>query len=639
MHQLPDQKIAAFYSRLSNFPIWFYLFLLIANLGIKFYNISYDSYNLDEAWHMFYAQKPFAELIQTALEDPNPPLYNILEGFWIKNFGISELGIRSLSVILSALTALLLFYFCKKNINIQTAFWAALLFTVSDIHYLYSHNARCYALLCFLAVLSFIFFYELMRSVSVKNSIAFVFINILMLYTHTICVFVFAVQFIAALFFYKSQLKKVFLFVLTLALTALSFIPWVLSSPYYKKEQATSWMPPPSLQEIAEFFVYYFGSITLFVFFIVCGIALIIFYFTNQPTKQVVKNFRNNFVLLLLWSLLPIALNIAVSYFVVPVFLPRYTLYASIGLYVLFVFIILNLPLREWSKAVILLIIVVFSAITIKFNETKGEPWREVAQAVKEKQTENTLVLICPYFQYPTFTFYYNRDFYIDYEHTVLKLARDNVYMADNPNIFSDMDADDFSKVVLVTSHIKVVDPTPIISYLKNHFVLENEEVFSGITVYTFNNKNKTASRRKFTIDFEKFEKENRPSNIIEVPFAHSGKYVTIADTVDIYSRGFTKKISNIQLPVKVLTINAWYYSNSENIKAGLICSFENVDSLYMIKKMKLPASAVPNQWNKITFNVMFPPEHSPADVIKIYMLNEGKEKIYADDFDIQFYE
>src|SRR5437868_9433926 len=136
-------------------------FLFILNIVIKSFSITKVSFDLDEAWHTYFSQKSLPEILKIAGTDPNGPFFNLILHFWIKLFGVSEMATRSLSLILSAATAPLLFLLGKKYFNTLTGIFTALIFSFSDLHFFFSHNARVYALICFLAVLSFLMFLKL----------------------------------------------------------------------------------------------------------------------------------------------------------------------------------------------------------------------------------------------------------------------------------------------------------------------------------------------------------------------------------------------------------------------------------------------------------------------------------------------
>ena len=96
-----DNRIQLFFERINKKPFWFLVFLIIINVVIKFFQISDSSIWLDEAHTAYQSLKSISEIISDSSKDQNPPLYFIMIHFWVKIFGISEFGIRSLSALLS----------------------------------------------------------------------------------------------------------------------------------------------------------------------------------------------------------------------------------------------------------------------------------------------------------------------------------------------------------------------------------------------------------------------------------------------------------------------------------------------------------------------------------------------------------
>ena len=470
---------------INNNPIQFACILLVSNLALKFYSITYGSFDLDEAWHVFFSQKPFLQLLKTASEDPNPPFYNILIGLWIKLFGVSEIGTRSLSVVLSSLTAPLIFLFARKNLNIQTAIYSSLLFSVSNVHLFYAHDSRVYALVCFLTVLSFICFFEILKNPNVLTFSLYTLINTSLLYTHLVPAFAILAQFIAALLFIKEYKKGVISIIISQAAACILFAPWLLFSPYYQKK-ASTWLTPPDNHEIKELFITYFNSETLwnnYILLAICFIVVVLWKYIKH--QEYIINWKSLLVLAL-WGILPIIVDIIVSHTIIPIFLTRYMLFSSIGLFLLAGYLISIIPVNTIVKIGFVVFLVSSSFFSLNFKTFKGEDWRGAVSYVKKYQTDSVLVLVSPFFQYVSFAYYYAPEAYKDYDHTLDKLGNSNVYFYGGLDILNRIDESKFKRIMLVTSHEGVVDPASLTAFLTAHYKMAETSEFASINCYIF---------------------------------------------------------------------------------------------------------------------------------------------------------
>ncbi len=110
---------------------------------------------LDEALTVDIARRPLSQLHHLLRQDGAPPLYYVLLHFWMKAFGTSNLGVRSLSGVISVLT-LPLGWLAGRRYGRASA-WAVLVLLASGPFAIYyATEARMYALVMLLTVLGFL---------------------------------------------------------------------------------------------------------------------------------------------------------------------------------------------------------------------------------------------------------------------------------------------------------------------------------------------------------------------------------------------------------------------------------------------------------------------------------------------------
>lgn len=91
-------------------PVWAApLLLLLLALAVRAWQLTFHSLWLDEAFSLFWANKPAAEIIRVGLtltEDKHPPLYYLLLHGWTALWGTGDVAVRALGVVLGALAVL-----------------------------------------------------------------------------------------------------------------------------------------------------------------------------------------------------------------------------------------------------------------------------------------------------------------------------------------------------------------------------------------------------------------------------------------------------------------------------------------------------------------------------------------------------
>lgn len=113
--------------------------------GLLFAAAVQKSFWEDEAFVSRNVQNGYSYAIQAEIKH-HPPLYPLIATTWSKAFGVYELGLRSLSVLLSLVTLGLTYVFAAQLYNQKTGLIAAALLGLSPLFITYGPNARYYAL-------------------------------------------------------------------------------------------------------------------------------------------------------------------------------------------------------------------------------------------------------------------------------------------------------------------------------------------------------------------------------------------------------------------------------------------------------------------------------------------------------------
>lgn len=470
---------------LQKIPTTYFLLIAIILSAIKFYKIDTASIWLDEAHSIFQAHKSLNDIINNSAQDQNPPLYFILLKLWTNLLGSSLAAVRSFSALVNAFTAILIFYFSKKHINLTTAIFASLAFIFSDIQLYYAQEARVFSLLGLLCIVSFILFENM------KEKSQFDWINIislgtvyaLMIYAHYISVFAIAVQLAITAIFHKDYSDRTRKVIISCTVAFLLFLPWLGKVFTNIPEAGSFWLSKPNFGNLKGIFISFAGNkvITVIYMLLIAAGAFL----TLKKAKEK-DNMNYIFVLLILWLLLPILTTYFVAHFT-PVFLIRYLLYSSIGLYLLIGFTISSLPVRNLYKGLLITAIIILSVGSIKIAASKGENWILAVEKVKELKKAEDDVILSAYYTNTAFSYYYYGYEHVDYTNAPSQLTNDKIHCIDrfDNDLLNKLKLS--NKVIAVQSHQIDADPeNTVIKTISEEYSLTETFEFEKVKVSIF---------------------------------------------------------------------------------------------------------------------------------------------------------
>ncbi|NTW21650.1 MAG: hypothetical protein HGA42_19710, partial [Nostocales cyanobacterium W4_Combined_metabat2_030] len=172
--------------------------------------------------------------------------------YWVKIFGSSITGIRSLSVVISLLVFPSLYWLCRElfahpSIALPVGVVgevAVALIAVSPFHVLYAQEARPYSLFTVTILLSSAAFLQALRLQKIFGWLIYAITIITGLYTHLLFLLVLASQGIYLLITEQFRwTKNLKLFTQTAEISLLTFLPWIvlIIANYTAVTQRMSW--------------------------------------------------------------------------------------------------------------------------------------------------------------------------------------------------------------------------------------------------------------------------------------------------------------------------------------------------------------------------------------------------------------
>ncbi len=137
---------------------------------------------LDEALTVDIARRPLSQLHHLLRQDGAPPLYYVLLHFWMKVFGTSNEGVRSLSGVISVVT-LPLAWLAGRRYGRASAWAVLVLVATAPFAIYYGTEARMYSLVMLLTVLGFLGLDRAMHRATAWNLVAVAVVTAALLYT------------------------------------------------------------------------------------------------------------------------------------------------------------------------------------------------------------------------------------------------------------------------------------------------------------------------------------------------------------------------------------------------------------------------------------------------------------------------
>jgi mannosyltransferase len=616
----------AFPSLINKGNAWFFpLFFFLLNLIIKSFSVTKVSFDLDEAWHTYFSQKSLGEILKIAGTDPNGPFFNLLLHFWIKLYGVSEIATRTLSLIFSAATAPLLFTLGKKYFNTLTGIFGALIFSFSNLHFFFAHNARVYALICFLAALSFLLFFKLIKTQRYTTFIFLILVNTMLLYTHLTTSFFIAAEGIAALLFFSESRKGVLLIILAQVIAGALFLPWILLTPYYHQPAHGIWLHPPEWNEVKMVLYDFCGTENLLNLFIVIFILSLVI--RQRSARSSTWKLQ---LVLLLWFCIPMICSIVVSHTLVPVFMTKYVMTSSLGLFMLIAYSISLLRVSTGIRFIVIAYLLLKLYPTIGSYDFISEDWRTAVREVKKRKTDRTLVIVSPWYMHYPFCYYYNRDYYINTENTLSLLNHERVFFGEKEELILN-EPTDYDQVVILTAHEKMRPPESILRHFQNNFLPECDTAFPSIRMYCF----KKATTGAFASDMEKPSQSFQPNKIVEKKFAHSGTKVSELSEGSAYSATFEDRVGAFSKQATSVAACGWVYYEDKNTDCVFVISLENKNGSFLYESVRVTKEGTPGKWFRICRRIKIPVQTKPDDIVKVYFWNKTVSPVYVDDMEV----
>ncbi|MFZ0547328.1 MAG: glycosyltransferase family 39 protein [Candidatus Promineifilaceae bacterium] len=190
----------------------------------------------------FARRAPFSQMIHFALQDPTPPLYYTLIHFSIPFLGTSFIGLRWPSLLFGLLIIPTTYWSMRQaHFSVKDSLYATLLVTISSMLIYYAQEARVYALLAFLGLVSIGLLWQCLQKPTLLNSLLLSGSMVFLAYTHRSALFLVVAQ---IAFLFLNRLWRPFLITaFTFSLIGFSILLQIANGtfPFGQAGDPTNW--------------------------------------------------------------------------------------------------------------------------------------------------------------------------------------------------------------------------------------------------------------------------------------------------------------------------------------------------------------------------------------------------------------
>ncbi len=404
-------------SRTFSWPVVMFILLLIfVVVAISFLFLSKQSLRLDEAQSLWQSSHSSIGTINVISHDVHLPLYGLILHFWLILNGTGVVDARILSLIFFIITIPCAYALAKISFNKNVAIFTSILVATSPFLNWYGNETRMYSLLTLIAVLNEYFFIKIFLNKSGQHQgsiwFAYILTSLFGIYTHYFFWLLLITEGIFFIMHSKSFPKKTFRYLCISALVLiLAIIPWALYVflQHGLKQTIPHLLPPGSVDLFNTFSQFMFGFQDDHINTIILSLwpLSVLLGFLSLRKKN---NFPPISQFFFMTAILPIITAFCISIFFRPVFLARYLILATPGLYIFLSWFFSTFP-PLLSKTIKLgfSALMIFTLIyqSVSANTPIKENYQQAAEYINKHSGPSDIVtLSAPFTLYP-FDYYY----------------------------------------------------------------------------------------------------------------------------------------------------------------------------------------------------------------------------------------
>ena len=222
------------YSILKRVPLasWLTLITFLA-FALRIARLEFQPLWWDEGWTVYFATSDIPSMAARTAIDIHPPFYYLILHGWVLLLGASPFAIRSFSLLMGVLSLPLVFLVTRRLFTPRVGLLATLVWAVAPFPIYYSQEARMYALVTFLGLLSTLFSLEIWKrlkegQLSIGLWAGYILTTAAAAYTQYYAAFIPLAQTLFFLILARRNRSLILKWLAAQALWLLLYTPWIL---------------------------------------------------------------------------------------------------------------------------------------------------------------------------------------------------------------------------------------------------------------------------------------------------------------------------------------------------------------------------------------------------------------------------
>jgi len=267
-------------------------------------------------------------------------------------------------------------------------------------------------------------------------------------------------------------------YLFSVLLSLIVYIPYfpIFFSRFFRSAGGGTWVEPPVLSDLYTMVWRYLNAPVVTVAALFLLAAALIKFIAGVRKGTVTR--QNLTVVIIIWFFVPYLLMFLVS-FKIPMFLDRYTVFISIGFYLLIAasLTFLSPGTKQWM--IMMSVFIIMMAITFHPRADNKRHLKETVNFISELRGSHTMVIICPQWLEYGFSYHYDQSIFRDYKHLRSLLNQHGIYPVNGLSTLDTNVIRQADQVLYLEEWASLTDPgETLFHYLNKEFRFDKTMMF-----------------------------------------------------------------------------------------------------------------------------------------------------------------